>query len=292
LGLPVNLILRVLNGLQFMYVGNNVMLLGHVIAFFSIFISVGLDLKIQGLVFFFLASPLFVNLLYSIYFFTKNSSMAPIFSKFNPSTLLELVQVGAWTVLSQLIYALKINAPVLIISSTLGLVVLAEFSIAHKLVTIITVIANIGLQSLWPIYGEAYSSGGKLWIINTMRKSVFYAVSLSLFFSFFIVVFGDDIFKLWIHDYNPPSTSLMVSLVFLTSLMNINVCFAVFLNGTGHFKNQSIYYSFFVFLGIVGSILFSSEYGSISVVLSMAVFTELLSIPFFYNNYKKVLSKI
>jgi O-antigen/teichoic acid export membrane protein len=63
-GMPIGLIQRVLNGYQKMYISNNLLLAGQIIAFISIFISVWFNLKIEGLVSLFLISPIIVFLFY------------------------------------------------------------------------------------------------------------------------------------------------------------------------------------------------------------------------------------
>lgn len=289
--LPVGIIQKVLNGLQKMYVSNNVIAVGHLLSFFSIFMAVWFDVGLIGLVFLFFVSPMICFLTFSIFFFYKNPSYCPKLKFIKLDILPLIMNTGAWTVLAQLVYSIKINAPLLIVSSALGLGVLAEFSIAHKISTIVTVLVNIGLQALWPIYGEAYANRDLLWIKKTMRRSLIITFLVSSSAALFISLFSEFLTATWLGSNVKVSQSLISLLCVVSVLGNINICFAVFLNGTNNFKNQFLYSSFFVFCSIVSSLYFVELYGVLGVVWSMLLLCELAMIPFFYINVKQVMMK-
>lgn len=292
LGMPIGLIQRVLNGYQKMYISNNLLLCGQLLALISIFISVWFDLKIIGLVSLFLLSPIVTFLFYSIYYFLKKPLLAPTYNNVTRDCAAIIFNTGIWTVITQLIYTLKINAPTIIIPIVLGLNALTEFSITHKLVSIISVVANIALQSLWPVYGEAYARGDKSWIIQTMKKSLIATLVLSFFTLFLVFVFNDFIFRVWVGGEFFVNDSLLIGLSAMAILININVCFAVFLNGTGHFKRQTQFSIIFVSLAILCSFFSATVYGILGIVLSMAVIAELLRLPIFYLITKKVVNQL
>jgi len=292
LGMPIGLIQRVLNGDQKMYITNNLLLVGQVLAFLSIFISVGFDLKIIGLMSLFLLSPIVVFLCYSIYYYSQNVRLLPQYKNVSKKRIITILNTGFWTVITQLIYSIKVNAPVMIVSMVLGLAVLTDFSIAHKLITIISVIVNIALQSLWPVYGEAYARGDKQWIISTMKKSLLYTLMLSLLAAVFVISFNDFIFSLWIGDTFSIDNNVLIGLAFMAVVINLNVCFAVFLNGTGHFKTQSQFSIVFVTLAIICSYLLAPEYGLLGIILSMAFIAEMFMLPIFYLITKRVVNNL
>lgn len=292
LGMPIGLIQRVLNGYQKMYISNNLLLAGQVLALLSIFISVWLDLKIIGLISLFLLSPIVVFLCYSTYYYSQNSTLLPHLKNVSKKCIATILNTGVWTVITQLIYTLKMNAPVIIVSSILGLVVLADFSIAHKLISIISVIVNIALQSLWPVYGEAYAREDKQWIIKTMKKSLLYTLLLSLLAVIFVITFSDYIFSIWISDEFSIDNNILIALSVMAVIINLNVCFAVFLNGTGHFKTQSQFSIVFVSLAIISAYLLAPHYGLLSIILSMTIIAELARLPIFYLITKRVIDKL
>jgi O-antigen/teichoic acid export membrane protein len=292
LGMPIGLIQRVLNGYQKMYISNNLLLGGQILALISIFISVWLDLKIIGLVSLFLLSPIVIFLFYSIYYYSINSLLVPHYKKVTKDCVTTILNTGIWTVVTQLIYTLKVNAPIMIISITIGLSALTEFSIIHKFVSIISVIVNIALQSLWPVYGEAFARGDKKWIVKTMKKSLIGTSILSFLALFFVFTFNDFIFSFWVGDDFSVDNSLLIGLSVMAILINLNVCFAVFLNGTGHFKRQSQFSMLFVSLAIGFAYLLAPVYGVIGIVLSMTIIAEMFRLPIFYLITKRVVNQL
>jgi O-antigen/teichoic acid export membrane protein len=291
-GMPIGLIQRVLNGYQKMYISNNLLLAGQIIAFISIFISVWFNLKIEGLVSLFLISPIIVFLFYSIYYFSQNSTLLPQYKNVSKKRIATILITGVWTVITQLIYTLKVNAPVLIVSMVLGLTVLADFSIAHKLISIISVFVNIALQSLWPVYGEAYARGDKQWIIKTMKKSLLYTLLLSFLAVAFVLAFQHYIFSIWIGGAFSIDNNILIALSIMAVVINLNVCFAVFLNGTGHFKMQSQFSIVLVSLAIGTSYLLAPQYGLLGIILSMTIIAELARLPVFYLITKRVVNNL
>jgi O-antigen/teichoic acid export membrane protein len=185
-----------------------------------------------------------------------------------------------------------VNAPVLIVSMVLGLTVLADFSIAHKLISIISVFVNIALQSLWPVYGEAYARGDKQWIIKTMKKSLLYTLLLSFLAVAFVLAFQHYIFSIWIGGAFSIDNNILIALSIMAVVINLNVCFAVFLNGTGHFKMQSQFSIVLVSLAIGTSYLLAPQYGLLGIILSMTIIAELARLPVFYLITKRVVNNL
>lgn len=292
LGMPIALIQRILGGMQETYVANNVMLVGSVISLISIFTAVHFDLGLTGLSVLFVLSPSSALLCYALFFFYKNRQLCPKFSNLSKDHLSSVLSAGAWTVFVQIIYTAKMNVPTMIISASLGLLAVAEYSVAQKLTALASTMIGLALQPLWVVYGEAYHRGDKLWIENTLKKSIKLVLLLTVLAAIAFQFLGQPLIKLWLGGQVLPSKMLIICFSLWMIASTVNVSLTMVMNGTGNFKKQSIISVFFVLLCLLLVYIFSPEYGIISVVLIMFLFSELLVIPFYWVECKRIINSI
>lgn len=291
IGIPISLINRILNGFQTAYIANNVLLVGKIFALFSIFLAVWLDLGLVGLAVLFLASPLLVMFFFSLYFFTVNFDLMPRYRNVKIKYIKEILSGGLWTVFLQMVMASKMNMPVVIVSASLGSVAVAEYAIAHKFTGLGTMTITVALQSLWPVYGEAYSRGDHAWIVSALARSVKSVLILTGIGSCIFILLGQQVIEFWLGDSVIPTLASIVGFSLWMIVSSVNVCFAMLLNGTGNFKNQSLVSAIAVICALIIANIIAPDYGIIGVVLAMLC-AELFRIPILYLEAKRVISKI
>jgi O-antigen/teichoic acid export membrane protein len=289
IGIPISLIQRVLGGLQKTYVANNVLLVGSLMSLCSIFVSVHFDLGIVGLSMLFVLSPMTAMLTYSLYFFYKSPQLRPRISCLSSAKVKPIISAGAWTVFVQIIYTAKMNVPTIIISATLGLLAVGEYSIAQKLTGVAASMIGMALQPLWTVYGEAYHRGDREWVENTLKKSLQIVLLLTLIAAFTFQFVGQWLITLWVGEELLPSRALIACFSLWMIAANINLCFAMVLNGTGHFKMQALFSSVLVCFALVLSYFLAPKYGTVIVIFTMFFISELLRILFFYREAKRVI---
>ncbi|GAC16443.1 lipopolysaccharide biosynthesis protein [Aliiglaciecola lipolytica] len=291
--IPISLISRVLSGIQKSYIASNLLMLGSILSLLSIFLTIYFDLGIIGLATLYISSPVLINLLFSIYFFTKNKSLIPKFSNISKRHFSVIFSSGIWTVLTQLVYTAKMNLPIVIISSFIGMVAVAEFSITQRLVGILSALISMALQPLWAVYGEAYYRGDKVWVTKTLVKSIRLTVLITSTAGLLLVFIGQNIITLWLGEGSPlPSKILVLSFSLWALASNINVCYAMLLNGTGNFKRPFFYSIICVSIGLLISTIFIHSLGLVGIVLTLFICSELFRIPFNYLESKRVIKKL
>ncbi|WMN87512.1 oligosaccharide flippase family protein [Vibrio parahaemolyticus] len=290
-GIPISMIQRVLNGYQCTYITNNIQLVGKLLGMISIFLVVYLDLGLIFLTSLFIASPLIVQFLYSIYFFVKKENLIPkvVFSKkfFQP-----IISAGLWTVFAQIIFSAKMNVPVLIISSALGLIAVTEYSIAMKLISVASLMITMALQPLWTVYGEAFYRDDKIWVRNTLYKSLKIVLLLTSLSAALFIFLGQGIIEFWLNSETIPPRMMIICFSCWMIASNINVCFAMLLNGTGNFRNQTVFSFCFILIALVLSYIFTPSYNATFVIFIMFAIGEVARIPFFYFESKRIIESI
>lgn len=291
-GMPVALIQRVLGGMQKTYIANNVMLVGSLMSLLAILIAVKFDVGLAGLAVMFILAPTLTLLVYSVYFFYKNKIYRPSISNISSHYLKPVVSAGAWTVFVQIIYTAKMNVPTIIISASLGLLAVAEYSVAQKLTALAATMIGMALQPLWVVYGEAYYRGDKRWVVSTLRKSLKLVLLLSVLAAIIFQLVGQYLISLWLGGDVLPSLNLILGFSLWMITSNINICFAMLLNGTGNFKNQAVFSFFCVGLMLVINKIFVMEFGLVGVIMTVFLVSELLCVPFYFFESKRVLSEL
>jgi O-antigen/teichoic acid export membrane protein len=290
--MPIALIQRILGGIQKTYVANNVMLIGSVLSLLSILTAVHFDLGLTGLSVLFILSPSLALLLYGLFFFFKNKLLRPSISNLSKSHVSPIVSAGAWTVFVQVIYTAKMNVPTMIISASLGLLAVAEFSVAQKLTALASTMIGLALQPLWVVYGEAYHRGDREWVENTLKKSLNLVLLLTGLAAIAFQFLGQSLILLWLGDEVLPSNLLITCFSLWMIASTVNVCFAMLLNGTGHFKNQAVFSFVCVSLALVLNMIFVNDIGLIGVIFVIFLVAELMCVPMYYFESKRVISRL
>lgn len=292
LGMPVTLIQRVLGGMQKTYIANNVMLVGSLISLLAILAAVKFDMGLAGLAVMFILSPTLTLLVYSVYFFYKNKIYRPSLSNVSSHYLKPVVSAGVWTVFVQIIYTAKMNVPTMIISASLGLIAVAEYSVVQKLIGLAASMIGMALQPLWVVYGEAYYRGDKEWVVGTLKKSIKLVLLLSILAAIAFQLIGQSLILFWVGGEVLPSSMLILGFSLWMIASNVNICFAMLLNGTGSFKNQAIYSFFCVGLMLIINKIFAVDLGVTGVVFVMFLIAELTRIPLFFVESMRVIRRI
>jgi O-antigen/teichoic acid export membrane protein len=290
--MPIALIQRTLGGIQKTYVANNVMLIGSVLSLLSILTAVHFDLGLTGLSIMFILSPSSAFLIFGLYFFFKNRSLRPNISNLSKSHLAPIVSAGAWTVFVQIIYTAKMNVPTMIISASLGLLAVAEFTVAQKLTALASTMISLALQPLWVVYGEAYARGDREWIEKTLKKSLKLVLLLTGLAAVAFQFTGQPLILLWLGGEVLPSNLLIACFSLWMIVSTVNVCFAMLLNGTGHFKNQAVFSFFCVGLALVLNVFFVNEIGLVGVIFVVVLVAELMCVPMYYLESRRIISKL
>ena len=291
IGMPINLIQRILDGYQQNYSTNCLMIIGRLLGLGAIFFSVYYDLGLIFLSVSFAISSTIVFLIYSVTFFIKNKELKPRLNHVSKNHFNILLVNGSWSLLAQIAYLIKANGPILIISSVLGANALAPFSTVHKLTGVISAIIGVALQPLWPVYGEAYFKKDKRLLTTMLNKSLKMTLVTSIPFILTLIIFGKQIIEHWTDNSEMQiSTSLIVICGIWALITNINVCYAMLLNGSHHLRGQATHGLILIVIACIIGYKFGTYWGSFGVIASIVGIAELLRMFLFRIETKKVIN--
>ncbi|MBT8765767.1 lipopolysaccharide biosynthesis protein [Metapseudomonas boanensis] len=284
-GIPASLIHRILNGYQENHTTNILIIYGSLLSLTGIYTSVALDLGFPGILLSFIASPIIVNIIYSLYFFSKKNAFETT-GNIERSIVQKLLKDGGWSLLAQALFAIKTNSPPIIIGVVSGVISVGEYGVTQKVVSVFGLMVAVALQPLWSAYGEAYHRKDKQWIIKTLKRSTSLVLLITVPAFVFLIIFAQDIIEHWLKS-PPPQIGLVGSLSLWVIISNLNVCFAMFLNGIGAFRRQSMISLLFISASIVTSYYSGLTWGDTGAVIGFILLAELARMPFLANEVRR-----
>lgn len=229
------------------------------------------------------------NLLFTIRFFRSNHDLLPRFRQFDWNKAKNVSLLGVKFYVIQIAVIVIFSTDNIIITQVFGPELVTPYSIVFKLFSVITIVHIVLVTPLWSGATDAYVKGDALWIKKMMRKLNSIMIPI-VFIVFLLILFGQDIIRLWIgHNLVIDQTLLVLMGIFiLLSIWNNN--FAYLINGIGHVNSQlytaifaasiniplSIYFAKYLGLGLNGivlgtivSLLFFAVIGPIQLAISI-----------------------
>lgn len=191
-----------------------------------------------------------------------------------------LLHVGGLFFVLQIGTMVGWGADSLIIASTLGASQVAVFNIAQRLFQFASQPLAMLNAPLWGAYADAHARKEKNFILKTLKKSMLLTFSFSIFVGGILIIFGQQLIKIWTKSNLIVPIELIAIFFIWTILETLGNAFAMMMNGCGVIRYQVIAVLLFVSLVIPLKILFI-QFGLVYLVLA-TIISYLISVPIFY----------
>lgn len=187
--------------------------------------------------------------------------------------LIELSQVSADSVRSlisrslsffwiQLISVLAFQTDTILVAKMLSATDAAAVAAHGRLIFMASGLFSLIAAPLWPAYGDAFGRGDHAWIRRTLAMTVIYSLIISGIFGAMLVIFGPQIFSLWLKDSLSFDRTIMVPYSAWLVLVAVGTMLAMWMNGCGKVKFQAYAGFFFVILATAAKILVVPRLGA------------------------------
>jgi len=183
---------------------------------------------------------------------------------------------------------LVIQTPIIVVAQLLGAAYVPLFAIPFQLFYSAYATLNFIAIPLWPAYVEANAISDWKWIRRThwriMRDSLLLGsvgfIALGFISKWFI--------SIWVGPDYTPSIGLLIFLVLLFIQWTWNFVFVVLLTGLGLIRERTLSVIAFGFINILLSVVLTSHFGVIGVVLSLLISMAMTQTWFLlYSAHKK-----
>ncbi len=174
------------------------------------------------------------------------------------------------------------GADTLILSSLAGAAAVAQFAVAQRMYQLVSVPLSIMNAPLWSAYADAKAHGDKEFIEKTLKKSLFGTLGISALLSVTLFMLSGAILNLWVGDAVQVSESLLLGFMIWTVMQASGNSFAMFLNGMHIIKPQVVAVMCFVALVLPLKIYFVPEFGAVAIIWS-TVLAYFIAVVLFYG---------
>ena len=202
-----------------------------------------------------------------------------------------LIRIGGLFFVLQVGTMIGWGADALIISSALGPVSVAAYSIAQRLFQFVTQPLAMMNAPLWGAYADAHSKGDVAFIRRTFKASMLLTLGVSLLGGIILFFSSEWLLHYWTGGSVTVPTLLLGLVAVWTVLECCGVAFAMFLNGVQVVKQQVIVVSVFCIFVLPLKIWGIGFLGLVAVPLAAIVVYALTHIYFYgFVFYPKIKS--
>jgi O-antigen/teichoic acid export membrane protein len=235
LGLPFNLVSRILSGYQEGFATAMWTGLGTLLSLVALLIVIKVQAGLVWLVLAMSGTPVLVWAVCSIYvYFIQRPWLRPRIMHFSIATARQLLRVGSLFFILQIAVTLGFFSANMVTTQVLGAARVAEYNIPQRLFGLSYMMLTMLMGGLWPAYREAHARGDIEWIKRTLRRSMMTTIALIVPASLVLLVFHRPIIHLWIGrsaDSMMPSLWLVAGFAIWNVLSTCGMTLSMFLNG-------------------------------------------------------------
>lgn len=175
-----------------------------------------------------------------------------LFSSLRLAAVRDLVGVGAFFSVQQVVSTVMFSLPQVIISTTLGAAAVTPYNLVQRLFNLFAVLQNTFLLPLWPAYSQARARGEFDWIRMALRRSYEATVFGCIVPLVMCACLAPWIIPLWVgHGPAVPDLALIWLLCLMNSLSFLQLPCLYLLVAVAEVKFVTIY----SVLGAVGGII-------------------------------------
>ncbi|CAN7470545.1 oligosaccharide flippase family protein [Terrabacter sp. LjRoot27] len=228
-------------------------------------------------------------LLNSIVYFARNRDLRPDWRSFHATTARDLLRLGAQFFGISLITSLALNVDNLIISHTLGLRAVADYSVAFRTLSALGLVITFASLPFWSSTGDALARGDVVWVHRTTRLMSVGSACIVALVGAGIVLLRGPVFG-WLSPGYVPSVPLLAGLVVWWALVAFASPLFSVQNAASVLRPQAMGWACFLLLTVPLKIVAARQLGTASVpAVSVAVYLVVL-LPFAVAGYRKAVA--
>lgn len=268
LGLPLNLINRVMSGYQQTQISNYFNLASSVLSLGAIMLVIRTHGSLVMLMLLYSASLLSgaVALNFWVHGWHK-PWVRPIPEAISRDSFRLLMNTGVGFFVLQIAGLIVFNSDNLVITHYLGPAQVTPYSVTWRLAAYAALLQTAVFPSLWPAYSEAYARGDYAWVRRTFWRAVRLALGSTAVAVCALAFFGRTMIRFYVGGSAVPTQTLLVGICTWTLLsagMDLQACL---LAAIDRIKWQGILSVVAAALNIALSVYLVQRIGSLGVVL-------------------------
>ncbi len=227
-------------------------------------------------------APLAAYLLNVVFVFGRRLSwLRPKVSDLTAGYGARVVKLGGALLLLHVCFTVAIASDNVVAAHVLGHEAVAQFSIVHRLFSIILTFAAIASQPFWPAYSEAAARGDIPWTRRTLRRSILLCLLLTAPVAALLAVSSGQIIRLWTGMEVAAPWQLTAGMALWSVISSLGAALAVFLKGLRIIRLQVVCAVAFVIGALIAKITFARWFGLPGIVWgNVTAYTAFIALPY------------
>jgi O-antigen/teichoic acid export membrane protein len=172
-------------------------------------------------------------------FVRRRRWLAPRLKYFDMPTARSLLRTGLMFWIAQIAGILLLQTDLVVVTRLFGAKAVAEYGVALRLFSLVSLVQMAFTSSLWPAYAEALERQDQAWVRRALIRSIIIAIGWAVLASISLVVFGGPLVRLLIAGHTSPSQGLLAAMATTAVVTAIAQSFAMLLNGLGEIRVQA-----------------------------------------------------
>jgi O-antigen/teichoic acid export membrane protein len=279
LGIPASLPARVQAGYQRGYVSSLWDLLGRAITVPAILAGIYSGAGIPTLVAIMFGVPVLTGLLNGIGLVRYQAPWLKLsIANVDASSVTWILRKGVLFFILNGMMSIAFASDDLIITQIFGPQAVGAYAVPRTLFQLVSGVVGLVLVPLWPAYGEALAKGDKLWIVTTLRRSLFAGIGMAALGAGLLVLFGNSILMLWTHSGLQVSVWLLIGFALWTIMATAGSAISMLLNAASVIRFQVVVAVAMAFTAILAKIVFARLFGPTGIIWGTATAYGLVSL--------------
>jgi O-antigen/teichoic acid export membrane protein len=289
--MPLGVIQRIQDGYQEGFKFQIWQIVGSLISFFGLLLSIYLKAGLPWLVLAFSSGQLIATFLNGyILFYKQRVSLRPSIKYFDFITSKNLLQSGLIYFILIVLTLIGNSSDNIVLAHTLGATSVAGYEIVKK-IFLFSMFTQFIIQPLWPAFGEALAKKEYNWASRTLKKAIKLSVLTSAIMSLPLLLFGKQIIILWVGPDLVPSWSLLLGFYIYILISNYGGVMSTFLNSGEMVKKQIIIIGLSSICSILLKIFLSIYFGVSGIiwatVIGYSIFYIIPTYKISFNYFKE-----
>jgi O-antigen/teichoic acid export membrane protein len=165
--------------------------------------------------------------------------LAPRLRYFDMRIARSLLSTGLMFWIAQIASILLLQTDLVLVARLFGAEAVADYGVALRLFSVVSMVQMAFASSLWPAYAEALERKDQAWVSRTFFRSIVLATAWAVLASLLLVACGGAVVRLLINGRDTPSQGLLAAMATTAVVSAIAQSFAMLLNGLGEIRIQA-----------------------------------------------------
>ena len=289
-GLPLTTVQRTQMALQEGFQSNLWQCGGSFLGLVAVLLVIKLQLSPPWFVLFVSCAPLLVTAGNWWWFFYRlNPGLRPRWKAGSLEDAQVLLRTGGGFFLISILTSIGLYADNLIVAHQQDLRSVTVFSIASRVMLIVTAVVNMICAPMWAANGEALARGEVAWVRRTTTRLMWLSCGATTVVAVLMAVLGPFVLRLWLGPEFTVSRFLLTGLGLGVIAISVSAPYFMVLNGAGVILPQVKLFLVFAPVTICAKIILGHIFGSTGIALGGALCYACIIVPSVFCLSRRVL---